>query len=262
MNGFEGVGAVARSLGVSVRTLHHWHRCGVAVPSGRTSNGYRMYSEADVARLQRVVLFRDLGVPLQRIPGLLDAGSAQRRAELESRRVELAERILRLQDVDRAVERLLAAEEHGVLVPVPEQPRVFGAQWDPDWPGQARELWGESVQWAQYAERSAARTEADWHAVSVSLQESTDAAAEALRAGVLPGSTEAGAVAEQHRVAMSEYFHCTHSMQVVLARSYVTEPGFRAYYEQAAPGLAVWLQLAIEANARNHGVDPGTARWE
>ncbi len=262
MSRSESVGTVARVLGVSVRTLHHWHHCGVAVPSGRTSGGYRTYSEVDVARLRRVVLFRDLGVPLQRIPELLVAGSAERRTELERRRVELAAKIRHLQDLDHAVERLLVAEEQGILIPVAEQARVFGEQWNPDWLGQAREKWGDSAQWAEYTEHSATRTEAGWHNVSAVVQEATVAAAEAMRQGVWPGSEEANAVAEQHRLMMSEYFHCTHSMHVVLACGYVTEPGLRAYYEQAESGLAVWLKQVIDANARAHGVDPDTAVWE
>lgn len=259
---FQSVGAVARLLGVSVRTLHHWHHCGVAIPSSRTSSGYRTYSESDVARLRRVVLFRDLGVPLQRIPELLDADSAERRQELELRRAELAARIRHLQEVDEAVERLLRAEEQGILVPAAEQADLFGEQWDPGWSVQAREKWGNSAQWAEYAERSATRTESDWREVSASMQEATDAAAEAVRNGVQPGSERAHAIAEQHRQIMSEYFHCTHSMHVLIACGYVSEPGLRAYYEQAERGLSVWLKQAIDANARTQGVDPERAVWE
>lgn len=262
MSGAESIGAVARLLGVSVRTLHHWHHCGVAVPSSRTSGGYRTYSEADVARLRRVVLFRDLGVPLRRVVDLLDADSIDRRQELELRRADLAAKIRHLQEVDQAVERLLMAEEQGILIPASEQARLFGEQWNPDWSVQAREKWGDSAQWAEYAERSANRTEGDWRAVSASMQEATDAAAEAVRHGVLPGSERANAVAEQHRRTMSEYFHCTYSMHVILACGYLTDPGQQAYYEQAEPGLAVWLKQAIDANARTHGVDPERAVWE
>lgn len=258
----QSVGAVARLLGVSVRTLHHWHHCGAAIPSSRTSSGYRTYSESDVARLRRVVLFRDLGVPLQRIPELLDADSAERRQELELRRAELAARIRHLQEVDEAVERLLMAEEQGILMPASEQARLFGEQWDPGWSAQARGKWGNSAQWAEYTERSATRTEEDWREVSASMQAVTDVASEAVRNGVQPGSEQANAVAEQHRRTMSEYFHCTHSMHVVVAGGYVSEPGLRAYYEQAAPGLSVWLKQAIDANARAHGVDPERAVWE
>lgn len=51
-NGGAGmtVGAAAGLLGISVRTLHHWDAIGLVRPSGRSLSGYRLYSEADVAR--------------------------------------------------------------------------------------------------------------------------------------------------------------------------------------------------------------------
>ncbi|WP_354002409.1 MerR family transcriptional regulator [Plantibacter cousiniae (nom. nud.)] len=60
------VGRAAAEIGVSVRTLHHWDEIGVAQPSGRNQSGYRSYLPVDIARLRRVVLLRDLRVPLAR----------------------------------------------------------------------------------------------------------------------------------------------------------------------------------------------------
>ncbi|MFD1845177.1 TipAS antibiotic-recognition domain-containing protein [Arthrobacter flavus] len=185
-----------------------------------------------------------------------------RREELVRRRLELVAKIRHLQGVDQEVERLLAAEEQGILIPAAAQARVFGEQWDPTWTAKAREQWADSAQWAEYTERSATRTEADWHEIAASMEEITNALAEAKRSGVLPASESANALAEKHREAMSEYFHCTHSMHVVLAGGYVTEPGLQAHYEQAEPGLADWLKQVIDANSRSHGVDPDTAVWE
>lgn len=253
---------MARQLGVSVRTLHHWHQSGVAEPSGRTSGGHRTYSTADVARLRRVLLFRDLGVPLRRIPTLIQAGAAERRDELERRRRELALTILHLQSVDQEVEQLLAAEKQGILMPVATQAQIFGDQWDPQWTAQAREKWGDSAQWAEYTERSASRTEDDWRVVASSMEAATAVLVEAKREGVAPGSERANALAEEHREALSEYFHCTHSMHVLIAVRYEKEPGLHEYYEQAEPGLSAWLKQVIDANACAHGVDPTNAVWQ
>ncbi len=262
MSQLEGVGVVARLLGVSVRTLHHWHHLGVAVPSSCTSSGYRAYSPADIARLRRVLLFRDLGVPLQRIPALLEAPSAERRKDLEHRRSELAAKILHLQGLSHELDRLLAAEHHGILLPAADQRQIFGQEWDPAWPLEARGRWADSTQWAEYTERSAGRSVQGWQEVASTMQGVTDALAEAKRAGVAPGNEQANLLAERHREAMSEHFYCTHSMHVLVACRYVTEAGFLEYYDRAEPGLAVWLKQVIDDNARSTGVDPDSAVWE
>ena len=54
------VKAVADVAGVSVRTLHHYDRLGLLRPAATSPAGYRLYSEADLERLQQVLFFREL----------------------------------------------------------------------------------------------------------------------------------------------------------------------------------------------------------
>jgi DNA-binding transcriptional MerR regulator len=58
------VSQVARMAGVSVRALHHYDQIGLLRPSGRSEAGYRLYDQADLERLQQVMFFRALEVPL------------------------------------------------------------------------------------------------------------------------------------------------------------------------------------------------------
>ena len=51
------VSQVARRAHVTVRTLHHYDEVGILVPSGRSRAGYRLYSDADLARLHHILLF-------------------------------------------------------------------------------------------------------------------------------------------------------------------------------------------------------------
>ncbi|PWD50676.1 MerR family transcriptional regulator [Serinibacter arcticus] len=256
------VGVVARALGVSIRTLHHWDALGAVTPSTRSSGGYRAYLPADVACARRVLLLRDLGVPLAEIPGLLAATAAERRAELVRRRGELSERIARLQQVAADVEAVLAADERGVLLPAAEAAEVFGPGWDPGWSAAARERWGDTAQWAEYAERSAGRSAQDWSDVVHETREVLREMAQACGTGVGPGQKEAIALAERHRAAMGAHFHVTPSMHVVMGRLYASEPGFTAELEDLQEGLTSWLRDAIDAAARARGVDPEAARWE
>jgi len=47
------IGELAGAVGITVRTLHHYDRIGLLKPSGHTENGHRLYSQADLARLQQ-----------------------------------------------------------------------------------------------------------------------------------------------------------------------------------------------------------------
>ncbi|MBX6386150.1 MAG: MerR family transcriptional regulator [Microbispora sp.] len=255
------IGRAAALVGISVKTLHHWDAVGLVRPSGRTWAGYRVYSSDDIARIHRVLVYRELGFPLAEIGRILDDPGADARDHLRRQRALLVERISRLRRMVRAVDRMLGEPGTGMRLTPEEQVEIFGADWQPAWVDEAEDRWGDSPQWAQYAERAAAMTREDWEKVAADTAGLNADLAAAKRAGVMPGSAAANALAERHRASLSRYFDCTYEMQVCIGRMLVADPGFAAYYDALAPGLAVWLRDAIRANAEAHGVDPETATW-
>ncbi|WP_236715072.1 MerR family transcriptional regulator [Nonomuraea pusilla] len=255
------VGAAALHVDVTVRTLHHWDRVGLVRPSGRTASGYRLYSAADIARIHRVLIYRELGLSLDDIGELLDAPTSDMTVPLRQQRAQLLDRISRLQAMVDAVDRMIEAVRAGILLSPEEQVAIFGQRWQPSLIVGARERWGDTAQWAQYAERAAGRTPEDWQQIADNITVFEHDLAAAKRAGVRPGSAEANALAERHRASMDAYFDCTLSMQVCLGRKYAADPGFTAYYDAIEPGLTIWLRDIIDANARDRGIDPDSATW-
>jgi DNA-binding transcriptional MerR regulator len=68
------IGELAAAAHVSARTLRHYDAIGLLRPAARTEAGYRVYAESDLARLYRILGLRSLGLPLDEIGALLDAG--------------------------------------------------------------------------------------------------------------------------------------------------------------------------------------------
>src|SRR5262245_29929849 len=101
-----GIGAFARLGQVSVRMLRHYDELGLLRPARvNASNGYREYSAAQLPRLHRLVMLKDLGFSLDEIASLLDDDLAAdalrehlrvRRRELERRRAEDRARVERI----------------------------------------------------------------------------------------------------------------------------------------------------------------------
>jgi DNA-binding transcriptional MerR regulator len=65
------VGELAARTGLTVRTLHHYDAIGLLSPSGRTgsnrNSGHRLYTAADVARLQQILSLKLMGFGLEQI---------------------------------------------------------------------------------------------------------------------------------------------------------------------------------------------------
>ncbi|BCL13038.1 MerR family transcriptional regulator [Micromonospora sagamiensis] len=256
------VGQVSARLGVTVRALHHWDDVGLARPSLRTTGGYRLYTAGDLERLHRIVVYREIGLGLDRIRAILNDPTEDVPAALRAQRAQVAERIDRLRQLDAGLDRMIAAHERGLLLDAEEQTTIFGPTWNPDWPAQARRRYGDTTQWQQYAERSASRGPQQWQAVADTVAALDRALADAVAAGVEPGSPEANRLVERHRTVFASYFPLTRQMQVCLGRTYEADPGFAAHYDGIHPGLATWLRRSIDASARAHGIDPDTATWQ
>jgi MerR family transcriptional regulator, thiopeptide resistance regulator len=66
------VGELARRTGLTIRSLHHYDEIGLLRPSLHTEAGHRLYTAADVARLQQIVSLRQLGFSLEEVGRCLD----------------------------------------------------------------------------------------------------------------------------------------------------------------------------------------------
>ncbi|MGW9450268.1 MerR family transcriptional regulator [Streptomyces sp. NPDC055632] len=256
------VGQVSARLGVTVRALHHWDEIGLARPSLRTAAGYRLYTAGDLERLHRVVVYRELGLGLDRIRAVLDDPTADVPGALRAQRTQVAERIDRLQRLGAGLDRMIDAHERGLPLTAEQQAAIFGPAWDPDGPARARQRYGDTTQWRQYAEGAASRTPEEWQAVADDVADLDRALGEAMDAGVTPGSPEANRLVERHREVFASYFPLTRQMQVCLGCMYEADPGFAAHYDGVRAGLATWFRRIVDASARAHGIDPDTATWE
>src|SRR5262245_46166947 len=103
------VSQVSRLARLSVRALHHYDEIGLLTPSARSEAGYRLYSEADLERLQQILFFRELAFPLEEIRKILDDPGFDRRAALLMQRTLLEERAGQTRALIAAVDRALAA---------------------------------------------------------------------------------------------------------------------------------------------------------
>ena len=256
------VGEVSMLLGISVRALHHWDETGLVHPSRRSAAGYRLYCEADIMRIQQVLVYRQTGMNLADIKTVLDEPETDAMTHLRRQRELVQGQISHLQQMLSSIDMVMEIHQSGARISVAEMSEIWGTDWDPVYVEEAQARWGDTEDWAESYRRKARMTRADWeraHEETVALE---TALAEAMRSGVEPGSPEANALARWHRKDFNRWFEVSISKQVLIARGYVADERFARYYDKRAPGLAAWLKDVIDAGARSEGVDPATATWE
>lgn len=252
------VGRAAGLSGVTVRTLHHYEQIGLVVPGGRSSSGYRLYSDSDLDRLRLVLYYRELGFALPDIASILDDRSSSLVSHLRRQRELLQQKVKRTQDVLAAVDRELEAYSMNINLTPEEKLEIFGKGYDPAWEDEAKERWGDTEAWKQSQQSAAGRTKQDWEAIKADTDALMAALGDAKRRGVDPTGDEGAALAERHRASIEVFYSCSYAQQRGLADLYLSDERFRKTYEDVEPGLAQWVHDAINANADRHGA-PGAA---
>lgn len=100
----------------TVRTLHHYDQIGLLRSSGRRPNGYRVYTQADLLRLEQIVALRFLGFPLREIKRILESPTLTLKKSLKTQAGIIAEEVRRLEGAGRALRQVLAQLETGKKV--------------------------------------------------------------------------------------------------------------------------------------------------
>ncbi|MFJ9770501.1 MerR family transcriptional regulator [Kitasatospora sp. NPDC101157] len=109
------IGQAAAFLGVSVKTVRHYHDHGLVDEPRRDASGYRRYDSDELLRLVQVRTLATAGVPLAEIGPLLDADAEEFAAALADVERRLAERIAELAARRETLHRL--AEGDRALLP-------------------------------------------------------------------------------------------------------------------------------------------------
>lgn len=105
------IGQVARKFSLSRSTLLYYDRMGVLSPSGRSVSNYRLYSAADLERMERIVLLRSAGLSLEAIARLLEAPDSDLGDTLERRLASINSEIQALRNQQQVILDVLGTHD-------------------------------------------------------------------------------------------------------------------------------------------------------
>ena len=226
---------VSQISGVSVRTLHHYDAIGLLRPTAVTEAGYRLYDDTALARLQSILLFRELAFPLKEIKRIMDDPQFDQATALEQqiRLLELQqERLSRL--IDLARETMKTGVTHMDFT-------AFDNSKLEQYAAEVKERWGNTAAYQESAQRPAA--------------EQKDAAAGLmaqfarmgrLRTGDPAGQEAQAAVRELQEFITKHFYTCTPEILAGLGQMYTADDRFRASIDAAGgEGTADFAGKAI-----------------
>ena len=101
------IGQVAKKYSLSRSTLIYYDSIGILTPSGRSDSNYRLYSDGDLRKMDKISLFRNAGLSLASISSLLDKEGDELNSSLEYRLFSINDEIQALRNQQKVILRIL-----------------------------------------------------------------------------------------------------------------------------------------------------------
>lgn len=243
---------LADLTGLTSRTLRYYDAIGLLCPGRDAENDYRVYGEAEVERLQQILLYREMGMPLEEIGRLLDAPGYDQSAALRQHLGHLLEQRQRVEVLIRTVSRTLESIEGGSDMHdkekfegmknriIRENEAAYGRE--------ARERYGAEAVEASNG-RVKGMTQEDWRKMKAEEAGYQEALRRAIAAGD-PAGEDARDACRLHKAWLLHYW--TEEMfspeaHMGLVEMYGQDQRFCAYYDAVAPGCADFFAKAVRA---------------
>ncbi len=103
----RGIKELSQLSGISIRTLRYYDEIGLLKPTSLTEAGYRLYDDKALERLQEILFFRELELPLGEIKAILDNPGYDRQQILLTQKEILTRKRNRLNSILELIEDVM-----------------------------------------------------------------------------------------------------------------------------------------------------------
>ena len=235
---------VSQLSGVSVRTLHHYDAIGLLKPTSLTEAGYRLYDDASLARLQAILLLRELAFPLKEIRELLDAPGFDPIAALEQQ-IRLLE--LKREHLDQLIAHARQIQRNGVIN---MNFKPYDTAKIEEYTAQAKAKWGKTDAYREFEEKTKGQSQQQLASTGDGLMDIFRKLG-AVR-HLSPASEEAqGLIGMLQAYITDHYYTCTPQILRGLGQMYIAGDSMTENIDAAGgEGTAEFAHAAIEIFTR------------
>ena len=239
---------LSKMAGITPRTLHYYDEIGLLKPTRVGGNGYRYYGEEALYRLQQILLYRELDLPLEEIRQIMAQPGFDVRGALVSHEEALRKRIQHLERLVSTVEQTINHLEGKIEISQTQLFDVFNEDQQAEYEKEAMQIYDPEVvkasvkKWKSYTPAEKQRIGEEGNAIYQDMLV-------AMPKG--PASPEAQACVERWRRHM-EYFWTPNDEQLLgLVDGYNNDPRFKANFDKIDPHLAEFMRETVQVYVKN-----------
>lgn len=241
---------IAELAGVTTRTLRYYDQIGLLPPAKVGVNGYRHYDLDSLLRLQQILFFRELDVPLNDIQLIISRPDFSLVNALQDHRALLQKRSEKLNTliitIDQTIatligDRKMPAEDYFEGFEQSQYEEEVQARW-----GDTRQYAETQRKWAGYSKEEKEAIKAEGGRLTVRMVSEDPNAS--------PNDPHVQAAIGEYHAYLNQYFYtCEVSYLRGLADMWVADPRFAANYEKVRTGGAAFVRDAVHIYCDQNG---------
>jgi DNA-binding transcriptional MerR regulator len=239
---------LSKLAGVTPRTLHHYDEIGLLKPSRVGDNGYRYYGEECLLRLQQILFYRELDIPLDDIKKIMGRRGFDVLGALQSHKDALRKQVTRLNRLINTVDNTIHHLKGNNIMSDKAYFEGFSEEEQEKYAAEAEQL---------YDAESVRESNRKWKSYSAAKKESIMAEGKAiyteLIAAMPKGATskDVQALIERWRKHMDYFWTPKLDQLLALANGYNDDPRFKANFDKMHPQLAEFISEAVSVYVAN-----------
>ncbi len=233
---------IADLAGVTTRTIRFYDEIGLLTPTQIGENGYRFYNRDSLLRLQQIMFYRELDVPLKHIRIIMNQTDFDLLDALEKHRLSLQNRHNRLERLIHTVNQTIHTIKGESQM---NDNELFEGFDESEYAEEARQRWGDTPAYAESQKRWASYSADQKEAIKAKGQEITRRMV-GLDSQVKANDPQIQAAIADYLGYINQYFYtCDSEVLRNLADMWVADPRFAVNYERIRKGGAAFVREAV-----------------
>ncbi|MBN1667876.1 MAG: MerR family transcriptional regulator [Anaerolineales bacterium] len=233
---------IADLAGVSTRTLRYYDQIGLLSPAETGENNYRYYNRASLLRLQQILFYRELDVPLKQIQHIMAQPDFNPLQALQEHRQALQTRAARLERLIETVDQTIATLQGEWMM---SEKDYFEGFDENQYTEEVEQRWGHTPQYAE--------SQRKWNSYSKAKKETIKAEGSQITRRMVgddpelkPDDPDVQAAVGDYYAYLNKYFYrCNLEFLRNLAEMWVQDARFAANYERIRTGGAEFVRQAV-----------------
>ncbi|QDA26287.1 MerR family transcriptional regulator [Paenibacillus polymyxa] len=243
---------VSNLSGISVRTLHYYDEIGLLKPHHTGNNGYRYYEQEQLLRLQQIMVYRELDLPLSEIGNVLEQTKEQKAEVLQVHRANIEAKVFRLHTLLQTIDETVAHLKGEQTMEPGQMYQGFNPEKQEMYERDLTERYGSQVEEKVQESKTATTnwSKEDYLDSQAEADQIHRELAEAMNKGLKHNSAEVQALIRRHLQWVSRFYTPTAEIYSGLGDLYVEHEDFSKMYEGYHSGLAEYLRDGMKELAK------------